>query len=196
MAWRNEKTKNFEKLPYDDRNEKFGVIAKVKVDDYSGSEDERTFVFRKEVTPKEEDYRDLMRSGKWAQMHSTYPSSKKWEWGTPSDYLGKGTKLLLFDKTPPGGITVIANVTPKEAFIDRDNYHKVRNVLDPFPDVLEIPISSSLIKEVGLKDPNSLGLVPFEEITESQFNELMRRYNASNRKMISTDTKGVWNPRT
>ena len=164
------------KLNYDDRPEKFGVIAKIKIDDGGDTEEIRTRVFRKDVTPNEKDYRVLMRSGEWLGFHSTDLNDKKWEWGTPSDYLGKGVKLLLFDKIEKG-ITVIADVDPKEAFYDNENHHTVRNVMVGKPTVLDKPIPTKLIIECGLKDPLTLGLIPFEEITERQYEELMRKYD-------------------
>lgn len=171
----------FEKLSYDDRAEKFGVIAKIKNDDGNDNEERRTRVFRKDITPKEKDYRDLMRSGEWLDVHSTDPKNKKWEWGTPSDYLGKGTKLLLFDKIE-NGITVIADINPKEAFYDYSNYYKVRNVMMGEPLILDKPILASLIASCGLKDPSSLGVIPSEEINEKQYNELMGKYDSWRRE--------------
>ena len=166
----------FEKLNYNARAEKFGVIAKIKIDEGKDTEEMRTRVFRKDVTPNEKDYRDLMRSGEWLNFHSTDLNDKKWEWGTPSDYLGRGVKLLLFDKID-GGITVIADINPKEAFYDNENHHTVRNVMVGKPTVLDKPIPTKLIIECGLKDPLTLGLIPFEEITERQYEELMRKYD-------------------
>ncbi len=121
----------YEKLYYETRKDKFGVIAKIKLDDPLDGE-RRTRIYRKEATPSEEDYRDLMRSGKFLEINSTDPDNKKWEWGTPSDYLGKGTKLMLFDRTDPG-ITVIADIDPKEAFYGNMNTFTVRNVMKPDP---------------------------------------------------------------
>ena len=167
----------YEKLNYDNRGEKFGVIAKIKNEDGNDNQERRTRVFRKDITPKEKDYRDLMRSGEWLDVHSTDPKNRKWEWGTPSDYLGKGTKLLLFDKIE-NGITVIADINPKEAFYDYSNYYKVRNVMVGEPLILDKPILASLIASCGLKDPSSLGVIPSEEITEKQYDELMGKYDA------------------
>ena len=166
----------FEKLNYNDRAEKFGVIAKIKFDDGGDTEETRTRVFSKDVTPNEKDYRDLMRSGEWLDTYSTDPNDKKWEWGTPSDYLGKGVKLLLFDKIEKG-ITVIADIDPKEAFYDNENHHTVRNVMVRKPTVLDPPIPSRLITDCGLKDPLKLGRIPFEELTERNYEDLMRRYD-------------------
>ena len=166
----------FEKLNYNARAEKFGVIAKIKIDEGKDTEEMRTRVFRKDVTPNEKDYRDLMRSGEWLNFHSTDLNDKKWEWGTPSDYLGRGVNLLLFDRID-GGITVIADINPKEAFYDNENHHTVRNVMVGKPTVLDKPIPTKLIIECGLKDPLTLGLIPFEEITERQYEELMRKYD-------------------
>ena len=173
----------FEKLNYDDRAEKFGVIAKIKNDDGNDNEERRTRVFRKDITPKEKDYRDLMRSGEWLDVHSTDPKNKKWEWGTPSDYLGKGTKLLLFDKIE-NGITVIADINPKEAFYDYSNYYKVRNVMVGKPLILDKPIPATLIVSCGLKEPSSLGVIPSEEITEKQYDDLMGKYDGWKRGAI------------
>lgn len=159
--------KKFEKLDYGSRTEKYGVIAKIKFDTPSDGK-KRTVVYPY--------YKELMKTGKWIDVHSSDDKNKKWEWGTHKDYLGRGAKLLLFDKDEPIGIAVIADVIPKEAFYDRDNYHTIRNVLKPFPKILEKPIPVELIKKVGLKDPRRLGLIPFEDITESQFNELMTLY--------------------
>ena len=166
----------FEKLNYNDRAEKFGVIAKIKFDAGGDTEETRTRVFSKDVTPNEKDYRDLMRSGEWLDTHSTDPNDKKWEWGTPSDYLGKGVKLLLFDKIEKG-ITVIADIDSKEAFYDNENHHTVRNVMVRKPTVLDPPIPSRLITDCGLKDPLKLGRIPFEELTERNYEDLMRRYD-------------------
>ena len=184
----------FEKLNYDNRAEKFGVIAKIKNDDGSDKEERRTRVFRKDITPKEKDYRDLMRSGEWLDVHSTDPKNKKWEWGTPSDYLGKGIKLLLFDKIEKG-ITVIADINPKEAFYDYNNHHRVRNVMVGKPLILDKPIPASLIVSCELRDPSDLGVIPSEEITEKQYDELMRKYDGWKKGIISTSTPGVWKPK-
>ena len=165
----------FEKLKFDDRAEKFGVIAKIKIDNGEDTEEKRTRVFREDVTPNESDYRELMGSGEWLNIHSTDPKSKKWEWGTPTDYLGKGVKLLLFDKIEKG-ITVIADINPYEAFYDDENHHTVRNVMVGKPIVLEDPIPTKLITECGLKNPMNLGLIPFEEITKEQYEELIQKY--------------------
>ena len=171
----------FEKLNYGDRVEKFGVIAKIKIDDGNDKEDKRTKVFRKDITPKEKDYRDLIRSGEWLNVHSSDPIIKKWEWGTPTDYLGKGVKLLLFDKIEKG-ITVIADINPNEAFYVGSNHHIVRNVMVDKPMFLDKAIPTKLIIECGLKDPLTLGPIPFEEITEKQYGELMRKYDNWRRK--------------
>jgi hypothetical protein len=165
-----------EKLNYDDRTERFGIIAKIKNDDGRGEEERRTRVFRKDITPKEKDYRDLMKSGEWLEVHSTDQKNKKWEWGTHYDYLGKGVKLLLFDRIE-NGITVIADINPQEAFYDYNNYFKVRNVMVGKPLILDKPIPASLVVDCGLKDPSSLGAIPSEEITEKQYNDLMQKYN-------------------
>lgn len=171
----------FEKLGYESRTQKFGVIAKIKIDEGNDTEKKRTKVFRKDISPKEKDYRDLMRSGEWFAVHSSDPNNKKWEWGTPSDYLGQGVKLLLFDKIERG-ITVIADINPKEAFYDNENHHTVRNVMLSKPTVFDRPIPTELIIECGLKDPLTLGAIPFEEITEKQYEELMRKYDNWTRK--------------
>ena len=184
----------FEKLNYDDRAEKFGVIAKIKNDDGSDKEERRTRVFRKDITPKEKDYRDLMRSGEWLDAHSTDPTYQKWEWGTPTDYLGRGVKLLLFDKIEKG-ITVIADINPYAAFFDDENHHTVRNVMVRKPTVLDKPIPIKLIVECDLKDPLTLGLIPFEEITEKQYKELMVKYDNWKAGISNTDTPGVMKPK-
>ncbi len=184
----------FEKLNYDDRAKKFGVIAKIKIDEGKDTEEKRTRVFRKDGTLNEKDYRDLMISGGWLDVHTTDSNNKKWEWGTPSDYLGKGVKLLLFDKIEKG-ITVIADVDPKEAFYDNENHHKVRNVIVGKPTVLDNPIPIKLITECGLKDPTTLGLIPFEEITEKQYDELMQKYHNWKAGIINTNTPGVMKPK-
>lgn len=165
----------FEKLDYDSRSEKFGVIAKIKIDDGTDLGDKRTMVFREDITPKEKDYRKLMKSGEWLNIHSSDTSNKKWEWGTPSDYLGKGVKLLLFDKNEEG-ITVIADIDPTEAFYE-DNHHTVRNGMVRKPTVLDKPIPTQLIVDCGLRSPSSLGRIPFEEITRAQYDDLMRKYD-------------------
>ena len=164
------------KLNYSDRKEKFGIIAKIRFDDGINKDGRRTEVFSRDVTPNKNDYRDLMRSGEWLNIHSTDPKSKKWEWGTPTDYLGKGVKLLLFDKIEKG-ITVIADINPYEAFYDDENHHTVRNVIVGKPLVLEDPIPTKLITECGLKNPMNLGLIPFEEIAKEQYEELIQKYD-------------------
>lgn len=164
------------KLNYDNRTEKFGIIAKIRFDDGKDINGRRTDVFSSDVTPNKNDYRDLMRSGEWLGVHSTDPNNKKWEWGTPKDYLGNGIKLLLFDKIEEA-ITVIADIDPSEAFFDDDNYYSVRNVMVGKPNVLDPPIPTELIMECGLRNPLKLGLLPFEELTESQYEDLMRRYD-------------------
>ncbi|MDS0257474.1 hypothetical protein ApAK_07320 [Thermoplasmatales archaeon AK] len=160
----------YEKLDYKKRRkEKFGVITKIRFDD-SSDEESRTMVYY-------HNYRELMKSGKWLDEHSTDPSNKKWEWGTPKDYLGKGTKLLLFD-TVDKGITVIADVIPTEAFYDWEVSHKVRNVMKPFPEVLDVPIPPEVIEKAGIDDPRKIGKRPFENITEEQFKSLIENYKA------------------
>ena len=181
------------KLNYSDRKEKFGIIAKIRFDDGINKDGRRTEVFSRDVTPNKNDYRDLMRSGEWLNIHSTDSKSKKWEWGTPTDYLGKGVKLLLFDKIEEA-ITVIADINPSEAFSDDDNYYSVRNVMVGKPNVLDPPIPTELITECGLKDPMALRLIPFEEITKKQYEELMRKYDNWNTGAINTDTTGVMKP--
>ncbi len=167
----------YKKLNYERRKEKFGVIAKIRFDTASDGE-RRTVVFHHDYRdPMKSDYRDLMKSGKWLDEHSTDPSNKKWEWGTPTDYLGKGTKLLLFDKDVQG-ITVIADVIPTEAFYIEENHHKVRNVMRPFPEVLDVPIPLEVIEKAGIDDPREIGPRPFEDITEEQFKSLIENYNA------------------
>lgn len=163
----------FERLDYDSRTEKFGVIAKIKFDNPS-DEDKRTLVHP--------NYKDLMRTGEWIDEQSSDPDNKRWEWGTPTDYLGKGTKLLLYDKSEHG-IIVIADIIPKEAFYDDENHHTVRNVMVGKPEVLVRPISPVLIVSCNLKDPERLGPIPFEEITEAQYNELMEKYKNLKKQM-------------
>lgn len=165
----------FEKLKYDNRKNKFGVIAKIKFDD-PADQDRRTMV--------QTNYKELMISGEWLDQYSSDPKNKKWEWGTPSDYLGKGIKLLLFDKRGDGGITIIAEIVPREAFYDDENHHTVRNVFKHKPTVLETPIPVTLVTEAGLRDPMNLGKIPFEDITESQFNDLMRKYDEWSKKVL------------
>ena len=164
------------KWNYDNRTEKFGIIAKIRFDDGKDINVRKTEVFSRDVTPNKNDYRDLMRSGEWLSVHSTDPNNKKWEWGTSKDYLGNGIKLLLFDKIEEA-ITVIADINPSEAFVDDDNYYSVRNVMVGKPNVLDPPIPTELIMECGLKDPMTLRLIPFEEITKKQYEKLMRKYD-------------------
>ena len=163
----------FERLVYDIRTEKFGVIAKIKFDNPSDGA-KRTLVHP--------NYKELMRTEKWIDEHSSDPDNKMWEWGTPSDYLGKGKKLLLYDMSEHG-ITVIADIIPKEAFYVDENHHHVRNVMVGKPDVLVRPISPELIVSCNLKDPERLGRIPFEEITEAQCNELMEKHKNLKKQM-------------
>ncbi len=163
----------FEELEYEKRAEKFGVIAKIKFDKPSDGE-KRTRVHS--------NYKELMRTGKWPDMFSSDLNNKMWEWGTPSDYLGKGEKLLLYDMNEIG-ITVIADIDPKKAFYDDENHHTVRNVMTGKPEVLDKPIPPGLIVDCNLIDPRELGRIPFEEITEAQFDNLMKKYNTRIKSM-------------
>jgi hypothetical protein len=164
----------FDKLEYETRKDKFGIIAKIKYDNESDPEEKRTYVSNK--------YKVQMMNGSWVDEHSTDIDNKKWEWGTHRDYLGKGTKLLLYDKSDPQGpgITVIASVLPREAFRDPKNTgFPVRNVMKGKPIVMNPPIPLSLVIEVGLKDPAKLGRIAFEDITKDQFDDLNERYKRS-----------------
>ena len=166
----------FDRLNFESRSSRFGVIAKIKFDTGNDPEEIRTKVYCQALTPNKDDYLDLIKSGEWFAVHSSDPNNKKWEWGTLSDYLGQGVKLLLFCKIEKG-ITIIADINPNGAFFDDENHHTVRNVMTGKPHVLEKPIPTKLIIECGLKGPLALGLIPFEEITEKQYEELMRNYD-------------------
>jgi hypothetical protein len=71
----------------------------------------------------------------------------------------------------------------------------VRNVIVGKPTVLDNPIPIKLITECGLKDPTTLGLIPFEEITEKQYDELMQKYHNWKAGIINTNTPGVMKPK-
>lgn len=117
-------------VDYDDRTA-FGIICKVRFCQ------EDSEVYNKDMCPEHnrEDYRDLMKSGKWPKR---YGNEGKWEWGTPRDYMqGSRTKLLLYDGHEQA-ITVDANVSPESSYEQdcecpdgtRHHFH-FRNIMIP-----------------------------------------------------------------
>lgn len=132
-----------------DRKEKFGIIRRVMIDHDNPEESvsHQTRVYRKDRTPNKPDYRDLMTNGGegWRREQS---ERGLLEWDTPIDYLGLGTKLMLFD-TDVREITVVADIDREGYYIDEENYYKFRNIIsDGFLCVLTEPISLDDIKEV------------------------------------------------
>ncbi|MCL4480067.1 MAG: hypothetical protein M1113_01085, partial [Candidatus Thermoplasmatota archaeon] len=77
-----------------------------------------------------------------------------------------------------------ADINPKAAFYDYSNYYKVRNVMVGKPLILDKPIPATLIVSCGLKEPSSLGVIPSEEITEKQYDDLMGKYDGWKRGAI------------
>lgn len=161
-----------------DRTEKFGVICRVVIDGDKASKKNkhRTMVFRKDVTKNKPDYRDLMSNGGdgWRKEHS---DKGLLEWGTPIDYLGKGTKLLLYD-THSREITAVAEVNPDMCYEDESNYYKVRNIItDGSIRILKRPIALSDIKSIpGLE--NFQKQRRFIDISEVQYASLIKgRFN-------------------
>ena len=156
-----------------DRTKKFGIICRVVIDrgEVSKKNNHRTRVFRKDVTKNRPDYRDLMSNGGegWRGEHS---ERGLLEWGTPIDYMGMGTKLLLYD-TYAKEITVVADVDPDLCYEDKKNYYSVRNIIiDGSIRVLERPITLIEITSVsGLEDFQKNRR--FMDITEEQYLNLI-----------------------
>lgn len=155
------------------RKEIFGIICRVVIDKDKPSKKNkhRTMVFRKDLTPHRPDYRDLMAEGGegWRKEHS---NRKLLEWGTPTDYLGNGKKLFLFD-TYSREITVEADIDPDQCFEDPDNYYKIRNVIiEDSLHVLKRPITLGEITLVhGLESFQNYR--QFKEINKEQYESLM-----------------------
>ncbi|MEM0135588.1 MAG: hypothetical protein QXU18_10280 [Thermoplasmatales archaeon] len=148
------------------RKDKIGVNANIKLDNPSDG-DKRMRVYSK--------YEELMKNGKWIDVHSSDPNSKKREWGSPSDYLGKGLKLLLYNKNEPV-MTVITGMTSKEAFYHNKNYHIIRNVMLGNPAVFTNPIPPELIVSGSLESLELRCHASFEEIDEMKFDGLEQKY--------------------
>ena len=156
-----------------DRTKKFGIICRVVIDrgEVIKKINHKTGVFRKDVTRNKPDYRDLMSNGGegWREEHS---ERGLLEWGTPIDYMGMGTKLLLYD-TYAKEITVVADVDPDLCYEDKNNYYSVRNIIiDGSIRVLERPITLIEITSVsGLEDFQKYRL--FMDITDEQYLNLI-----------------------
>lgn len=161
-----------------ERMQKFGGICRVLIDhndrDVSEPKEPVNKVYRKDKTPNRPDYRDLMDNGGegWRREHS---ERNLLEWGTPSDYLGTGTKLLLYD-TDARAITVVADIDPDQCFTlsKEENYYNVRNIIrDGSICVLSNEISLDDITKVdGLEKFQNHR--QFKDITKTQFEVLIR----------------------
>lgn len=114
----------------------FGIICKI----WFGEE---SSVYSAHDGKLEDDYRELMKTGKWGESGYNCRESDYWEWGTPSDYMRGGfegeqrTKLLLYDKYEEG-ITVDITVIPEKYYYCNDECNeqeeycfKHRNVFKP-----------------------------------------------------------------
>lgn len=155
------------------RKEKFGIICRVMIDhdDPDESDFHRTKVYKKDKTPNRPDYRELMDDGGegWRREHS---SRGLLEWGTPTDYLGNGKVLLLFD-ADSREITVAAEIVPEACYIE-DNYFEIRNIIkDGTLKVLKNPVPLTEFKKVdGLeKFQNYRG---FMDITKEQYEAILK----------------------
>ena len=106
----------------------------------------------------------------WREEHS---ERGLLEWGTPIDYTGMGTKLLLYD-TYANEITVVADIDPDMCYEDKNNYYSVRNIIiDGSIRVLERPITLIEITSIsGLEDFQKHRR--FMDITEEQYTSLMK----------------------
>lgn len=157
-----------------ERKEKFGIICRVKIDhdDTEVNRYRETMVYRKDKTPNRPDYRHLMANGGkgWRREHS---NNDLLEWGTPTDYLGKGRKLLLFD-TDSREITVETDIDPDSCYADKSNYYRVRNIIvDDSLKVLRSPIPLEKVRNVpGLERFQNYR--QFKDITKEQYEALMR----------------------
>ena len=155
------------------RKEKFGIICRVIIDrdESSGKNIRNTEVYRKDITREKPDYRELMSNSAdgWREEHS---EKGLLEWGTPTDYMGKGRKLLLYD-TYAKEITVIADVDPDMCYDDEDNFYKVRNIIvEGTIRVLQKPISlKEIVSVLGLE--NFQKHRQFMDITEGQYLNLL-----------------------
>ena len=140
----------------DKRTKKFGIICRVLIDhdDPDESDSHRTEVYRKNRTPNRPDYLELMDNNAvgWRKEHS---KNGLLEWGTPKDYMGAGTKLLLFD-TDVNKITVVADVEPKSIRFDEGNHFRWRNIItDGSLKLFKPAIPLGVIQKVnGLHDPS------------------------------------------
>lgn len=165
------------------RKKKFGIICNVRIDHDDPEEDiiQHTGVYRKDRTPNRPDYLDLMSNGGegWRREHS---DRGLLEWGTPIDYLGHGTKLMLYD-TDISQITVIADIVPDACYIHNENHvYEYRNIIkDGSLCVLSEPISLDDIKKV-----EGLEKFPYrrwKDISESQFQTLIKGKKCTNGKV-------------
>ncbi|MCL6090884.1 MAG: EVE domain-containing protein [Candidatus Thermoplasmatota archaeon] len=155
-----------------DRKEKFGIICRVAIDhdDPQESVSHRTKVYRKDRTPNKPDYRDLMKNGGqgWRREHS---ERGLLEWGTPTDYLGDGERLMLFD-TDSREITVVAEIEPDKYYLE-DNYYKFRNIIkEGYLKVLKKPVPLEEIKKVNDLDKFQNYRL-FKDITEEQYEAIL-----------------------
>lgn len=157
----------------EERKEKFGIICRVKIDHDNPKDckSHTTKVFRKDRTPNKPDYRDLMDKGGegWRREHS---NRGLLEWGTPTDYLGNGKFLLLFD-TDSREITVAAEIIP-ERWYTEDNYFEVRNIIkEGTLHVLKNPVLLADLKKVeGLERFQNYRL--FKDITKEQYEAILK----------------------
>lgn len=168
----------------EERKNKYGIICRVMIDhdepDENGSHSTR--VYRRDRTPERPDYRELMDNGgnAWRREHS---DRNLLEWGTPTDYLGDGTKLLLYD-TDAREITVVADIEPDKYFIDEENHYRIRNIIrDGSLCVLSEPIPLEEIKRVdGLQKFQNYR--NFKDITEDQFMALVKGKKCTSGKIL------------
>ena len=158
------------------RLQNFGIICKIWFGDESG-------VYNKKEYPLEEDYRELMRTGKWKSSHGC-SGGNKFEWGTPRPYMAGGrTKLLLYDKIEKA-ITVDATVKQDEYYYCDDDCNeeeefcfKHRNIIDEGRlKVLDIVIPLETIRKLpGFNKFGAKGdRVAFRVISEQDYALLLR----------------------
>ena len=168
----------------DKRTEKFGIICRTLIDhdDPTESDSHKTKVYRKARTPNKPDYLELMDNNAvgWRKEHS---KKGLLEWGTPTDYMGAGTKLLLFD-TDVNKITVVADVKPKSIRFDENNTFRWRNIIaDGSLELYKPPIPLEIIQKVkGLYDPSRARQLV--NITRMQYEELLRHYENYKKSQI------------
>lgn len=159
----------------------YGIICKI----WFGKE---TWVFSKhgKIPPGEEDYLDLMRSGKWPEVMG---DNGLWTWGTPKDYMHGGkTKLLLYDKLQKA-ITVDVDVIPEQMTVgyegcdDSEYCFPFRNVMNEKTlQILKNPIGVDIIRNLpgspSFENFNRAGdRAAFRNISKDQYDFLVNSSN-------------------